>query len=351
MELGFVGLARSGKTTLFDALTGQRVVPGGGNRAGHTAVIKVPDPRIDRLSEIFRPRKTTFAEVTFVDPGGERLESAERVPFPETLANALRDVDALVHVVRAFDDPSVPAAPGSTSPVGDVQTVEEELVLRDLALVDRRLERLRKERAKSDNAIEQTLLEQALAHLDGARPLRELGWNDEQLGRMRGYQFLSLKPALVVLNIGEEQLSAAPTPTPGLERFQVLRLSARVEREISELPAADQRDFLATMGLEAPARDVFIRAAYALLQLVSFFTVGEDEVRAWPVRNGSSALVAAGKIHSDIARGFIRAEAIHYDEFLRVGSLAAAKSQGSLRLEGKEYRVQDGDILHFRFSV
>jgi ribosome-binding ATPase YchF (GTP1/OBG family) len=287
MELGLVGLPRSGKTTLFRALTGHKQETGA--RGAHTAVIKVPDPRIDRLSDMFKPRKTTWAEVTFVDPGGERVESAERVAFPETLANALRDIDALVYVVRAFDDPSVPAAPGSTSPAGDVEALEQELILRDLALVERRLERLRKERGKPENAAEQTLLEPALAHLDAARPLRSLGWNDEQRGRMRGFQFLSLKPALVVLNIGEADLGTPDRPVPGLENYRVLRLCAQVEREISELPADEQRDFLEQMGLEQPARDVFIRAAYELLQAISFFTVGEDEVRAWTVRAGSTA--------------------------------------------------------------
>jgi GTP-binding protein YchF len=351
MELGLIGLPRAGKTTLFGALTGLAFDVAAA-RQSHTAVVKVPDPRIDRLSGMFRPRKTTLAEVTFVDPAGERHESgAERVAFPETMAAALRDVDALVHVVRAFQDPSVPAAPGSSGPAGDVEAIEQELVLRDLTLVERRLERLRKER-KPENAAEQALLEPAFAHLDAARPLRELPWGDEQWGRLRGFQFLSSKPALVVLNIGEEDLARPDAGVPaGLERFQVLRLCAKVEREIAELGPEDQREFLAQMGLEHPARDVFIRAAYDLLRLVSFFTVGDDEVRAWPVPDGASAWVAAGKIHSDIQRGFIRAEAIHYEDFVRCGSMAAAKTQGLLRLEGKEYRVRDGDILHFRFSV
>jgi GTP-binding protein YchF len=351
VELGLIGLPRAGKTTLFGALTGLGF-DAAGARQSHTAVVKVPDPRIERLAAIFKPRKVTLAEVTFVDPAAERHDAGgERVPFPEGMAAALRDVDALVHVVRTFHDPSVSVSPGAGTPAADVDAIEQELVLRDLTLVERRLERLRKERGKPENAAEQALLEQAFAHLDAARPLRELPWSSEQWARLRGFQFLSSKPALVVLNIGEEELGRTEPPPPGLERYQVLRLCAKVEREIAELAPADQRDFLAQMGLEAPARDVFIRAAYALLRLISFFTVGEDEVRAWPVADGASAWVAAGKIHSDIQRGFIRAEAIHYDEFLRAGSLAAAKTQGQLRLEGKEYRVRDGDILHFRFSV
>jgi ribosome-binding ATPase YchF (GTP1/OBG family) len=184
---------------------------------------------------MFSPLKTTYAEVTFVDAGGG-LETAERAPFPETLANALRNVDALVHVVRAFDDPSVPPSPGSTTPAGDVETIEQELILRDLSLVERRLERLRKERGKPENALEQSQLEQAMGHLDAAKPLRDLGWTEEQRGRMRGFQFLSLKPALVVLNIGESDLgSTERAPVTGLEGYRVLPLCARVEREISSL--------------------------------------------------------------------------------------------------------------------
>lgn len=352
MELGLVGLARSGKTTLFGALTGLAVDAAG--HKSHTAVVKVPDPRIDKLSALFKPKKTTLAEVSFVDPVVERHEAGtERAAFPEAAANALRGVDALVHVVRTFQDPSVAATPGAQGTAADVDSIEQELIFRDLALVDRRLERMRKERGKPENALEQPLLEQALAHLDTGRPLRDLSWTEEQQTRMRGYQFLSSKPALVVFNIGEGDLGteAAAPPDPALEKFRVLRLCCKVEREIAELPAGEQREFLQQMGLTEPARDVFIRAAYELLQLISFFTVGEDEVRAWPVRSGSSAWVAAGKIHSDIQRGFIRAEAIHYEEFMRCGTLVAAKSQGVLRLEGKEYRVRDGDILHFRFSV
>jgi ribosome-binding ATPase len=351
LEIGLIGLPRAGKTALFDALTGLRSEAGSAARATHTAVVKVPDARVDRLSGIFTPRKTTYAEVTFVDPAAERADAAPKGPFPETTANALRDVDALVHVVRVFTDPSVPASPGSTSPAADLRAMEEELILRDLALVERRLERLRKERGKPDSAAEAALLEPALAHLEQGKPLRELAWTEEHHSRLRGFQFLSLKPALVVLNIGEEALGTTQAEIAALEGFRVLPLCVKVEREIAELPAAEQQDFLEQMGLERPARDVFLRAAYELLELLSFFTVGEDEVRAWSVRAGSTAWIAAGKIHTDIQRGFIRAESIHYEEFLRVGSLGAAKTQGVLRLEGKEYRVRDGDILHFRFSV
>ena len=346
MELGIVGLPRSGKTSLFGALTGQGLETGGPSRRKHTSTVKVPDERVDDLAGIYKPRKTTHAEVVFVDPGGEPPEAGERAILPEAVTAVLRDVDALVHVVRAFQDPSVARGPTSTSPAGDVAAFEQELILRDLGLVEKRLERLRKEH-RPEGAAELALLERVLAQLDAARPVRDLEWSEEQLGRLRGFQLMSLKPLLVVLNVGEEALEAPAVPeVPG-----ALRLCAKIEREIAELQPEEQREFLQQLGLERPAREVFIRRAYELLHLISFFTVGEDEVRAWPVREGATALVAAGKIHSDIKRGFIRAEVIHYHDFLRVGSLSAAKAQGLLRLEGKEYRVRDGEIVHFRFSV
>ena len=350
MELGIVGLPRAGKTALFGALTGQGLDAASHGRDKHTAAIKVPDPRIDRLSEIFKPRKTTYAEVVFVDPGAEPGDAAEYRVLTETLAGALRNVDALVHVVRAFSDPSVPRAQNSKTPLEDARGLEEELIMRDLGLIEKRLERLRKERGKPENAAEQALLERAQAQLDAAHPLRDLEWSEDQMGRLRGFQFLSLKQVLVVLNVGEEALGGPPVAdAAGLP--DAIALCAKIEREIAELAVEEQREFLLQLGIERPARDVFLRAAYRLLHLVSFFTVGEDEVRAWPVRRGSTALVAAGKIHTDIARGFIRAEVIHYDDLVRCGSMSAAKTQGLLRLEGKEYGMRDGDIAHFRFSV
>ena len=349
MELGLIGLAQAGKTTLFDALTGQRTEPSGA-RGTHTAVVKVPDPRVERLSALYQPRQTTFAEVTFVDPVAERPDAASPGAFPEATANVLRDVDALVHVIRSFADPSVPAPPGSTTPGGDLRTLEDELILRDLALVERRLERLRKERGKPESMAELALLEPAQTHLETGRPLRDLGWSEEQRGRLRGFQFLSLKPVLVVVNVGEDDLGGRlqlPEERPGRH---VLALSARIEHELSELSPAERQEYLAHLGCTDAAQGVFVRGAFRLLDLISFFTVGEDEVRAWPVRRGAPAPVAAGKIHSDLQNGFIRAEVIHYDDFVRVGSLGAARSQGLLRLEGKNYEVQDGDILHVRYA-
>jgi GTP-binding protein YchF len=268
----------------------------------------------------------------------------------------VRDVDALVLVIRAFEDPSVPRPPGSHSPAADLLAVEQELILRDLERVERRLKRLDKEGRKPETAAEHAALAKCLAQLDAEKPLRELSWSEGELSVLRGFQFLSLKPVLVVYNIDETALgewaddaTAVATAVGGASRLE-LRLCARIEKELLELEDADRREFLSQLGLQQPARDVFLRKAYELLNQISFFTVGEDEVRAWAVRNGARAPEAAGRIHTDLQRGFIRAEVIHYDAFLAAGSLAAAKSAGTLRLEGKQYVVCDGDILHVRHA-
>ena len=349
MELGILGWPASGKTTLFGAWTGQ--LPDLMSAETHRAVVKVPDPRVDELSARFKPQKTNWAEVVFIDPVGEHNPMVERPSFPETLLEAVREVDALVLVIRAFDDPAVPRPPGSKSPEADLLAVEQELLFVDYARVEKRLKRLAKEVRKAEFAVEQAALEKAMVQLDAERPLRDLEWSDAEQTVLRGFQFLSLKPVMVVYNIDESALGDAqesPGSTPGAR--MELRICARFEQELLELDAEDRREFLAQVGLQRPARDVLIRKAYELLKRISFFTVGEDEVRAWSVRNGALAPEAAGRLHTDLQRGFIRAEVIHYDEFLTAGSMAAAKSAGTLRLEGKHYDVRDGDIMHVRHA-
>jgi hypothetical protein len=353
VELGFLGWPSSGKTTLFAALTGQH--PDAGGNETHRAVVKVPDPRVDELARRFNPRKVNWAEVVFVDPAGERNPMVERPSFPETLLEAVRDVDALVLVIRAFEDPAVPRPPGSTSPEADLLAVEQELILRDLERVEKRLERLAKEGRRPESAAEKATLDKAQAQLDAEAALRELTWSESESSILRGFQFLSLKPILVVYNIDESALGetaetpADPPPAGDGSRLE-LRLCARIEQELLDLEEADRQAFLEQLGIDRPARDVFLRKAYELLQQISFFTVGEDEVRAWAVRQGATAPEAAGRIHTDLQRGFIRAEVIHYDAFLQAGSMAAAKATGTLRLEGKQYVVHDGDIMHVRHA-
>ncbi|HZM16582.1 MAG TPA: DUF933 domain-containing protein [Candidatus Krumholzibacteria bacterium] len=346
MRVGFLGLQGAGKSTLFAAVAGR--APGRGTAPTATGVVRVPDARVERLSALFAPAKTTFAEIVFLDPAVER--GADGPVLPEPMLAAVRDVDVLVLVVRAFEAPEVPRPRGSVSASADLQCLEEELVLRDLERVDTRLRRLTKEGKKPETAAERQLLEKVRTALESEIPLREGAWSEAEQVRLRGFQFLSLKPALVVWNVGEEDLQAPPPLPETRPGRQALVLSARIESELAALEAAERQEYLASLGLVEEARDAFVRRAFHLLDLICFFTVGEDEVRAWQVRRGAQAPEAAGKIHSDLQKGFIRAEVIHYDEFLRVGSLGAAREQGVLRLEGKQYVVQDGDIMHVRHS-
>ncbi len=348
MKVGIVGFPRAGKTSVFNALTGLHASVGGYGDPGkpNLGAIKVPDARIDRLSEIFSPRKTTYAEVVFVDfPGGAERSGV----LDQTTLVQMRDADALVQVVRGFPDPVTQDAP---DPVRDIDGFKSELVLADLAIVEKRLERLRKEKGKES---ETELLDRCRVALEAETPLRriELSAGDERA--LSGFGLLSRLPVLVLVNVGEADAAAplSDAVRARLEAEQVpgLALSAQIETEIAALDSADRDAFLADLGLTESARDRFVQAAYALLDLISFLTTGEDEVRAWPIRRGTSALKAAGKIHSDIERGFIRAEVVAYDDFVRYGSEAKCREAGKLRLEGKEYVVLDGDIIHFRFNV
>ena len=350
MRVGIAGFPRSGKTTIFNALTGQHADVGGFSEPGkvHLGTIKVPDPRIERLSAIFHPRKTTFAEIVFVDfppasdaAGGSALESAT--------VTQMRESDALVQVVRGFSDPLSGDAPDAAR---DVTNFKSELVLADLVLVEKRLERLRKEKGREH---ERALLEHCKDTLDAERPLRHLELSAEESALIAGFGFLSRRPLMVVLNVGEADVRA-PLPASlaaalAAEHVEGLVLSGKIEMEIASLEPQDRRVFLEDLGLDAPAAERFIRAAYELLDQISFLTSGEDEVRAWTIKRGTTAVKAAGKIHSDIERGFIRAEVVHYDDFVHYGSDAKCREAGKLRLEGKDYVVKDGDIIHFRFNV
>ncbi|HZR80596.1 MAG TPA: redox-regulated ATPase YchF [Candidatus Binatia bacterium] len=348
MKFGIAGFPGSGKTTIFNALTGLHADVGlGASSSGkaNLGVIKVPDARVDALSAIFSPKKTTYAEMTFVDfpdppSQGGRLD--------ERVIAQMREVEALAHVVRAFDDPAQPAP----DPVRALESFRTELVVADLAILERRIERVKRERGKER---ERELLERLVAALESEKELRHLGLAHEEETSLAGFQLLTLKPRLVVLNVNEGDV-AKPPPAAIAEaverdRLQLLVISGKVEMEISELDADDRRSFEAELGLAESARDRFIQASYRLLNLMSFLTAGEDEVRAWTIRRGDHAVVAAGKIHSDIARGFIRAEVIPFPALAELKSEARCREAGKLRLEGKDYVVQDGDVIHFRFNV
>jgi GTP-binding protein YchF len=345
MKVGLTGFPGSGKSTVFAALTG--LVPDPAERRPRIGTIKVPDARVDVLAAIHRPKKVTYAEMTFVDFPPSH-DATKRQVLDDTAVAALRDADALVEVVRGFPD----LAGAAPDPVADIEAFDAELVLADLAAVERRLERLRKE-GRKDREVD--LFERLHAWLEGERPLRTMGLLDDERVSLSGFALLSLRPLLIVLNVDEEAVAAPPSDAVVARAAEagaeLLVLSARVEAEVAELDESDRPAFLAELGLDAPARDRFVRASYALLDLISFLTAGEDECRAWPIRRGTVARKAAGKIHSDIERGFIRAEVAAFTDFEALGSEAKCREAGKLRLEGKDYVVQDGDIVHFRFAV
>jgi ribosome-binding ATPase len=359
MKAGIIGLPYVGKSTLFQLLTGSTAAPPSGRPEARLGVARVPDPRVDALAEMFRPKKKTPATVEYVDvPGVGKGEGAALVDLP-----ALRGVDALVHVVRAFESEAVPHPEGTVDPLRDAKMIELELILADLGTVERRLERLEaniKKANRPDDVAERAIFVKMKDTLESEKPLRQLTLSDDERRRLRGYSFLSEKPMLLVVNLGEDRLrqAAAFLDSSGLNAYAaagpglaVCPVSATIEAEMAELEGEDARAFREDLGLSEPGLDRVIRTSYALLGLISFLTAGEDECRAWTIERGTRAQQAAGTIHSDIERGFIRAEVVAYADLMAAGSLAACREKGTLRLEGKEYPVQDGDVINFRFNV
>lgn len=355
MQLGILGLPKSGKTTLFNTLTASHQATDKYSTSSQTNVgqANVRDTRLETLRDLFNPKRYVPATVQYMDiPGMKKGESAESLDLDK-----LKIVDALVHVVRAFDDPEILHPEGSVDPARDVATVDLELILADHTIVERRLERLEKATKRGLNPEEvrerQILSEVVLPALEAEKPLREIELDPEDEKRLRGFQLLSAKPMLIVVNADETRAADAPEAFGVQPRPQVraVTVSAPIEQEISTLSPEEQKDFLADLGLSEPSIDRVTRASYDLLGVISFFTVGEDEVRAWTIRRGTKAREAAGAIHSDIERGFIRAEVVQCDDLIRLKTMAACRDAGLFRLEGKEYVVKDGDVTHFRFNV
>jgi ribosome-binding ATPase len=346
VKIALVGFAGSGKTTVFNTMTGQDVPVGFGGEV-RLGVVRVPDRRIDELSRIFSPKKTTYAEITFVDIPGEH--GAEKKGLSRRGLQQIRDQEAVCLVLRGFDNPAIE---GDPDPLGDFEAFHAECVLADLEIVERRLDRARRERASPTEIAAFELLK---ATLEDERPIRSLSAEMLNRDQLRGYALLTDRPLLVALNVSEDR-AADPMPADLAERIADigaagLVLSASVEAEIAGLAPDEQAAFIEDLGLTESALGRFIRTAYGLLDLISFFTVGPDEVRAWTIRRGTRARQAAGRIHSDLERGFIRAEVTPYDVFMHYGSEQAVKDAGKLQLEGKDFVVSDGDILSIRFNV
>ena len=363
LNCGIVGLPLCGKTTIFNVITkaGAEVKPyASGKTDPNRAVVPVPDKRFDRLVEIYQPKREVPAQVEFVDLAGLSKDASKGAGLGNAFLSFVSESDALIHVIRCFDNPQVPHPEGNIDPSRDWEIVEMELIFRDLSVIENRLSRLNsKKKLQDEEKREQDLLEMCKKFLLEERPLRELELTAEEAKLLRGFAFLTVKPELVVLNLDETQVDE--DSVPGMEKFkrlsternlQVVRLFGRMEMDLLELGEDEQKEFMEDLGIREPGRERLIAAAYKLLGLISFFTVGKDEVKAWTIRQNSTAVEAAGAIHTDLARGFIRAQVVHYDDFeANDFSMAKSREKGLLRLEGKEYLVKDGDIIEIRFNV
>ena len=358
MKTGIIGLPQVGKTSLFKILTKAKVEDRGYSREAHLGIAKVPDDRLEKLSALYNPKKTIYATVEYADVAAIGQEALKETSF---LTN-LRNVDALIHVLRAFEDESIPHV-GEINPLRDIKNVEFDLMVSDLTQIEKRLERLQKDLKKMrtpDLEKENALLLRAKEALEQEKPLRELEMSAEEKKLIRGFMFLSQKPILYALNLSESTTLGTDLEAAAA-KYKVEEAAARlnagvtafcgkVEAELAEMDDEEAAEFLGSYGLTESGLRRLIRKSYELLGLISFFTVGEDECRAWTVPVNSRAQEAAGAIHSDLEKHFIRAETIHWDTLLAAGSEAAARAHGTLRLEGKDYQVQDGDVMHIRHS-
>ena len=369
MKVGIVGLPQVGKTTIFSLLTQGRVDASswGNAREAHIGVADVPDPRLDRLTEIVNPKKTTYATVEYIDlPGLARGEGKAALEGQSkdmsSYLNNLKNVDVLLHVVRGFDDPSLPHVEGSVDPLRDIGLFELELIFSDLAIVEKRLERLTKDLKKMkmpELELENELLLRFKAALESEQPLREIPLTLDEAKRVRGFTFLSAKPILIVVNVGDDDAEKIDKVVEsfGFEKqaampnVGITAVCGKIESEIVSLPPEDAAVFMADFNLPGNAIDRIINKSYDLLGVFSFYTAGEPEARAWTIPRGTAAAQAAGVIHSDIEKGFIKAEVVSFDDMVALGSFATAKSKGVLRLEGREYKVREGDVILFRFNV
>ena len=361
MTIGLIGLDQTGKTTLFNLLTGRKdgAAPSGGKGSANIGTGLVPDGRIDFLSALYKPKKTTYARIELIDVAGFSVSGAGHSSGAVKFLNDVRPCDALVHVLRAFESESVVHDLGSIDPARDLEAVETEMLFADLEMIEKRITRVKAgKKITKENADELELLERCYSRLEKGGSIIDMELSGNERTSIRNFAFLTEKPRLAVVNMDEAQWAVKAWPNQ--EALQslcaklnipLLELCGEMELEISTLPDEDKQLFMDDMGIVEPGVSVLARAVYALLGLISFLTAGEDEVRAWTIEKGTNARKAAGKVHSDIERGFIRAEVVKYDSIKEYGSMAKVKENGLFRLEGKEYIVSDGDIINFRFNI
>ncbi|KAB8144929.1 redox-regulated ATPase YchF [Chloroflexia bacterium SDU3-3] len=359
MKMAIIGLPNSGKTTVFNALTrgtAETTTYASGQLEPNISMVKVPDERLTKLSEMFNPRKLTPADVQYVDVGGISGEH-QSGGLPGALLNYIQGADAYLHVVRAFQDENVPHPQGSVNVERDIATLDMELMFSDMAIIERRLQRLTAEinkmssKDKEQRIAEREVMLKIQQALESEIPVRDIELDEDEERLVKGYQFLSAKPMLVVVNTGDDQIASPPEVKYEHKRSDVVAISGKIEAELAQMDDEDAAAFMEDLGISEAARDRAIKKSYDLLGLISFLTAGTDEVRAWTIRKGIPAVEAAGTIHSDIQRGFIRAEIVAYDDLMRAGNMVEAKKQGTVRMEGKTYIVQDGDICHFLFNI